>query len=462
MSPPKNAPPPPTIVLHPAQHAIAVDNHRFRVVCAGRRLGKTKLSVWEMTACAGIRPNARVAYIASTFQQARDIAWRELKDLVRPIASDINESRLEITLKNGSLMILRGWEAIETLRGQAFDLIVMDEVAIMRNFTESWQQVVYPTLTDKKGMALFISTPLGYNHFYELYNLEKKYPTEYKSFHYTSYDNPHLPKEVIDRAKEEMPEDAFVQEYLADFRVATGLAHKPWDRRVHLIPLSTLPAGVDYRGFDFGSAHPTASVKVRVDEDGNWFIHRCYKQNKRSIAEHAQAITEQDKEEPVSAIFGDPSGAQWMTEFDNYDLPIEPAIKETKQEKKGWVEHGVEVINQKLTRVPQHYLQLGNELLTNMPSLFVIDTPENLQIVKEFELLKWRETSRGGTTNTLDEDIDPDGHCDLLASLRYFAVSYYAGATGVQQINLPQGTKNIDPLRYEYNARQPRNSVFRG
>lgn len=93
----------------------------------------------------------RVAYIAPTIQQARDIAWEQLKKICRPIAvGKPNESRLEITVNTQaggtSLIILRGWEAVETLRGQRFDFVVIDEVAQMRNFWIGWREVVRPTL----------------------------------------------------------------------------------------------------------------------------------------------------------------------------------------------------------------------------------------------------------------------------------------------------------------------------
>jgi len=67
---------------------------------------------------------------------------------------------------------LETWESIETLRGQQYDFIVIDEVASMRGFASSWQEVIRPTLTDTKGEALFISTPKGFNHFYDLFHAE--------------------------------------------------------------------------------------------------------------------------------------------------------------------------------------------------------------------------------------------------------------------------------------------------
>ena len=181
---------------------------------------------------------ASIAYIAPTYQQARDIAWSLLKKVCSPVKSgEPNESRLEINIINKyggtSRIALRGWESIESLRGQAFDFLVLDEISMYRNFWINWEEVSRPTLTDRKGHVLFISTPKGFNHFYDLYNKESQ-DGDFKSFHFTTYDNPFIPVEEIEKAKQELTEDRFAQEYLADFRKTAGLVYKEFDRGVHI------------------------------------------------------------------------------------------------------------------------------------------------------------------------------------------------------------------------------------
>ena len=116
-----------SIQLTPAQSKIALDTHRFRVINCGRRTGKTTLAVWEMVAKAIYGNDRNIVYVAPTYQQARDIAWQELKKVCQPAINKVNESRLEITLntvKDGtSVIALRGWESIETLRGQKIHFI---------------------------------------------------------------------------------------------------------------------------------------------------------------------------------------------------------------------------------------------------------------------------------------------------------------------------------------------------
>lgn len=269
--------------FHLAQNEIAKDRTRFRVVCAGRRFGKTVLAVYEMIGKAIADNNRNIAYIAPTYQQARDIAWQFLKKATLPAQKQVNESRLEIilnTVKGGeSNVILRGWESVETLRGQRFDFLVIDEIAMMRNFWVNWEEVLRPTLTDTKGEVLFISTPKGFNHFYDLFN---KVDSDYKSFHFTSYDNPFLPVEELDKAKKELPEERFAQEYMADFRKMAGLVYKEFDRKSHVVSeIPNIGWVAKLAGQDFGYTNPFCALVIKVDRDGNfWVVEEKYQRNK--------------------------------------------------------------------------------------------------------------------------------------------------------------------------------------
>src|SRR3990167_4827828 len=163
--------------LTPAQSLIASDRHRFRVVNAGRRFGKSTLVAWEMFALAVASKEARIPYYAPTRDDARDIMWGILKKVCEPLIVETNEGRLEITIRNKhggtSQMLLYGWEAVQE-RGKGVgvknDHIYLDEVSKYRNFWMGWQEILRPTLTDLRGGATFISTPNGFNHFYDLCN----------------------------------------------------------------------------------------------------------------------------------------------------------------------------------------------------------------------------------------------------------------------------------------------------
>lgn len=279
-----------------------------------------------MKACAVYR-TARIAYIAPTFQQARDIAWQQLKRDFSKAGAIINESRLEIRIKNlagaESIIMLRGWESIDNLRGQAFDLIVIDEVASMRNFWEAWQEVVRPTLTDRKGEVLFISTPKGYNHFYDLFQLEQT-DEDFKSFHFTSYDNPSIPAEEIDSARAQMTEDRFSQEYLADFRKTEGLVYKEFDRFRHIFDeLPEVRFVETISGVDFGHNHPAVIQSLKVDYDGNYWLTGEWVKRHKTDAEIAEQVASQG----FAKCYPDPENAAGVEELRRHGVNVREVNK---------------------------------------------------------------------------------------------------------------------------------------
>lgn len=307
------------MILHPAQSQIVKDSHRFRVVDCGRRFGKTTLAIYEMIGKAVAKNDQRITYIAPTYQQARDIAWNELKKIARPVIQNVNESRLELTLKTQSVgtsqIVLRGWEAIETLRGQRYDFVVIDEIAQMRSFWEQWQEVIRPTLTDTKGEGLFISTPKGYNHFYELYQLENE-DTDFKSFKFTTFDNPHIPVDEIEKAKAELTEDRFAQEYLADFRKVEGLVYKEFDRERHVYNEANINKAETILGIDFGYTNPAAVLNIVRNGDSHFYVtSEWYKTGKTNIEiiEYAKSLTPQ-------VVYPDPAEPDRIEEMKRHGL----------------------------------------------------------------------------------------------------------------------------------------------
>jgi PBSX family phage terminase large subunit len=303
-------------------------------VNCGRRWGKTTLAILEMVAKGLFKDDAKICYIAPTYQQSRDIAWAELKKICLPVSNNINESRLEITIdtKNGktSTISLRGWESIETLRGQAFDFIVIDEIASMRNFWLNWQEVIRPTLTDRKGEVLFISTPKGFNHFYDLFNFQDE---DYKSFHFTTYDNPHLPVEEIDKAKKELPEDRFAQEYMADFRKQTGLVYKEFSRDRHVFDSMPTNDNVTeyFAGIDFGFTNPTAVIHIKRDRDQNYFVTEEWYKTERT----EEQIAEYVKSCNFNRVYPDPESPSAIDLLNKKGISVVEVVKNKDSIKNG-------------------------------------------------------------------------------------------------------------------------------
>jgi PBSX family phage terminase large subunit len=313
------------ILMTPAQNKIAQSKARFRVICCGRRFGKTTEAVEEIKGCA-VYKEARIAYIAPTYQQARDIAWAQLRNELSPIIKECNESRLELSVLNKlgkrSQIFLRGWESIETLRGQKFDLLILDEVAMMRNFWTNWHEVLRPTLTDTRGEAMFISTPKGFNHFYDLYNLEAR-DEDFKSFHFTSFDNPYLPVDELLKAKKELPEDKFAQEYMADFRKTEGLVYKEFDRAKHIYDTEPTRIIEKLGGVDFGFTNPAAIVTAERDADNHYWISNVWYKTGQTEAQVAEVVAGKH----LNKCYPDPESPGGIQELKNRGVNVREVIK---------------------------------------------------------------------------------------------------------------------------------------
>ena len=204
------------IELLPWQQEVWADNTRFKIVAAGRRTGKSRLAAWLLIVNALQAERGHVFYVAPTQGQARDIMWQTLLDLGHPVISGSHINNLQIKLINGATISLKGADRPETMRGVSLKFLVLDEYADMK--PDVFEQILRPALADQKGCAMFIGTPMGRNHFYDLYKYAEIGDDEtYKAWHFTSYDNPILDPNEIDTAKKSMSSYAFRQEFMASF-----------------------------------------------------------------------------------------------------------------------------------------------------------------------------------------------------------------------------------------------------
>lgn len=270
------------------QSEAILNKSRFKVLNWGRRSGKTTLFAYEAFGTALTQDKAKITYYAQTFGDARDIAWDIFIEVFGEAVIKKNETLLEITIRNlkggESYVSLKGWESVYQSgkgRGTENDLILADEVAFCKQFLEYWEKVLAPTILTTKGRAVFGSTPNGFNDFYELSTKAQQNPDWFYS-HATSYDNPRNTFEEIERIKNEISEDSFAQEYLADFRKMEGLVYKDFDRGLHTyneqVPINEITRAV---GVDFGWTNPTAVLTVVIDNDQNyWVVDEFYKTQK--------------------------------------------------------------------------------------------------------------------------------------------------------------------------------------
>lgn len=324
------------MILTKAQSQIAKDKHRFRVLNCGRRFGKTILAVEEMVGVAIKKKDRRVAYFAPTRDDAREITWALLTKKCENIITYKNESLLHIKImtedEGESMIALYGWESVQERgkgRGLANDLIICDEVSSYRNFWIGWNEVLAPTLIDRRGSAMFISTPKGFNHFYDLANKEL-IDKDFKTFHFTTYDNPYIPIEEIEREKLSKPPETFAQEYLADFTKTSGLVYKEFNREKHLY--DDLPEGTYEKlgGVDFGFRNPAGVLDIRFTKDKFWVENEWYKteRTEEQIADYVSAYK-------FNEVYPDPESPSAIEVLKRKNVNIREVIKGKDSVKNG-------------------------------------------------------------------------------------------------------------------------------
>lgn len=231
------------------QGSIFFDDTRFRVVVAGRRFGKTFLSTFELLRAALDGKEKNCWYVAPTYKAAKEIAWDMLVSaLPAEYISKSNETTLTVKLRNGSTISLKGAEKPDNLRGRALDFVVLDEFADMRK--EAWFEVIRPSLSDRLGSALFIGTPKGRNHFYDLWTKGADKEPDWSSFQYTTVEGGNVPASEVEQAKRDLDERTYQQEYEARFVNYSGIIYYAFSReqsvRKYQDEAETLHIGMDF------------------------------------------------------------------------------------------------------------------------------------------------------------------------------------------------------------------------
>jgi phage terminase large subunit-like protein len=230
------------IYLHEKQSILDADDHRFQVVAAGRRFGKSFFAAYKLYEQASHTHKVRsdgteidllnevVYYVSPTFKQGKENLWNVMMDIGHQagIIKGIKQNEGEITLTNGRVVRFKGADDPDSLRGVGLHYCVLDEYAFMK--PSVWQYIIRPALGRAEGGALFIGTPDGKNHFYQTWlaaskgldPMTDKVSDDWAAFQFRSADNPHLTSNEMESMYEGLSEDAQKQELEANFEATGG------------------------------------------------------------------------------------------------------------------------------------------------------------------------------------------------------------------------------------------------
>lgn len=295
------------MALSAKQQLIADSTTRFRVVLAGRRGGKTFLMMREACRFAS-KPNSVVWMLANSRQQIKSLCWTKLKKKLNKLnwIANTNESELTINLVNGSMICLKSAEQGDNLRGESLDACLMDEFCDI-DLEEIWHQIIRPSLSDKKGHALFTGTPKAGNQAArDLYDnhLTKK---NWASFSYTTADGGFVDAEEIEQARQDLSPKVFSQEYLANWENFAGVIFG--DFGAHNIrevrkpgPMEPIMVGMDF------NVTPMSVVLGRQILNGVEIYDEIYIENSNTTEMIAE-IRNRYPTNPI-VVFPDPAGVQ--------------------------------------------------------------------------------------------------------------------------------------------------------
>lgn len=356
-------------------HRAILGEDRKRVVLLwGRQVGKT-VSAVNQAWMSGVCKQGRYMIVFPQYRQAKDTIWNQyLHYIPKGIIANTNSTDLIITLKHitnpatlkdkegnligrgeahnpdlpPSTIELKGSEDADKLRGMKAQGIIFDEYAIQD--PEHWETVFQPMLTTTNGWAAFISTPKGFNHFYDMVRYAESHPDDWMITKATWRDNPSVSKEFIDTIRKEAEEkgnlSAYMQEYELEFRSVEGAVYPEFNRDVHVVQPSEIPAeGTVYAGIDFGWAedHPTAVVFVLIDANQDWYVFDEICVSKTKLDDTIEIIKQKLGDKRLVSIVGDSARPDLIDYMASKGMPIVPAHKTANS-----VASGIQLLGQML------------------------------------------------------------------------------------------------------------------
>ena len=392
---------------HEGEQPLFDSGARFKVYVCGRRWGKS-LSAARWAELKILIPGSRGWVVANTYDLTRKVIREIYTDMVvkfmKPggmkLIRDIQSGPILMEFPWGSTVEGKSCDQPNSLLGEGLDWIVFDESAKAKQ--RIWEYYLRPTLTDRNGEILFITTPNGYNWVYDLWKRgnDPDFP-EWESRSSPSWDNPHLPMEDIEEARRTLSDAAFRQEYGAEFTIYTGQVYKEFDEDVHVVPQEELfidPNWRKFRAIDFGYENPFVCLYIALDEMDRVIVYDEYYERHRTVEQHARHLRKDETRYEYTVC--DPSGASSRATLLENGIPTIALRSEVIQ--------GLEQVRRTLR--PRE---------DGSPGFLV--SSKCVNTIQEFNLYRYPDTDY----KTSEDPIKDNDHS--MDALRYFIVNWKRG-----------------------------------
>lgn len=197
--------------LHDGQLKVLHEAGRFNVLECGRRFGKTHMGI--QLAIESILEGKLVAWFAPAFRYLAE-PWRTMVRVLAPITSATLKIEHRLECVTGGTLDCYSLDSVDSGRGRKFDRVIIDEAGIIKELMPAWQETIRATLADRQGDAWFLGTPKGRNFFHQCFERGQIGDHGWRSWRLPTTANPLIPKEEIEAARRELPEQVFNQEFL--------------------------------------------------------------------------------------------------------------------------------------------------------------------------------------------------------------------------------------------------------
>ena len=392
---------------HKYQWAFHNSNARFRTLIAGRRGGKSIASTIEALRQLDARPKVNGMIIAPTYPMLKDVNIPLFMGWCPPQAiKSWNKQELKLELVNGSQVVFRSGDNPDRLRGVGLDFAALDEASFMNR--EVWE-VVYPALTDKAGIAWITTTPQGYDWVYtDFYKPALDKQEDYEAWKYTTVENPYIDKDLVEKAKKDLSDAMFRQEYLASFEKFEGLIYPDFEEEIHVTtPPESSPTDIFFVSIDVGWNHPTAMILAKEDVGHNIYVLDEVREqylDTRGISNHLKSLLTRNDltKEAITSFVIDPAsrGTQQTSSMSMFDQLLE----------EGWPL--VAGNNDRMAGINRVTRLLRDN------KLFIRGRCEKL--IGEFKTYHWKSWKESSDTSRAEPFKVGD---DLIDTVRYLALS---------------------------------------
>ena len=428
---------------HPAQKLFHDSPARHRIACCGRRFGKSLMAGHEMTA-ALFKPDSIYWIVGPTYKLGEKEFRVVFDDFFRkfPFAAD-KRFKKAYNLDQGNMRIETPWNSRlevvsadkqDSLVGEGLDGVIMSEAALHKK--DTWQMYIQPALLDKKGWAIFPSTPRGHNWFEDIYMLGLQPDmTGWDSWRFPTWANTSIfPEGENDTELQAIKKDAsefhWLQEYCAEFTAIEGKIYSEFNRETHVTDIAYNPLWANYTAWDHGFADPTVCLDIMVDNLENVYVWREYQVRRKTTTEHALQLMA--RENPygyhVDGRFG---GTADANEHATIGAVMGPVISRVTP----WI-HGIEAV--------KRAMKIQNN---GKPRLFI--DRSCTELIRQLENLRTPDERVGRNAKEGQHDYDDHGP----DALRYFfnekfVWGYHAGGLSAVYSAQPDKVRNESLLTY--------------